>query len=239
MEDYLPPPSRPPSSRLFRVRARGDFACFTRPEMKVERVSYEVMTPSAARGLIEAVLWKPAICWVIEKIRVLAPIRWASVRRNEVNDKMSIKGGDFFVETRRAQRNTVLLRDVDYVVEAYFELTPAAGPGDTLAKFEAMMARRLERGQCFHAPYLGCREFAADLSPAPEQTDEIDAGVDRPLGLMLYDIHHPRAAAGRRGSRVKSPPPVPLFFEARLRDGVLHVPLRAAVLAENGVEVGQ
>src|ERR1700678_2116415 len=120
--------------RTFRVRARGDIACFTRPEMKAERVSYEVMTPSAARGLLEAIFWKPAVRWHVQSIAVLAPIRWQSFRRNEVNDRASPKVLDFFAEERRAQRNTVALRDVDYVITASFALTDKAGPDDNLTK---------------------------------------------------------------------------------------------------------
>ena len=119
-----------PVSKRFRIRARGPLACFTRPELKAERVSYEVMTPSAARGLLEAVLWKPAIGWRIHEIAVLAPIAWTSFRRNEVTGVASARGGAFFVDddTRRAQRNTVALKDVDYAITASFEMTQRAGP---------------------------------------------------------------------------------------------------------------
>jgi len=208
-------------SRLFRVRARGPIACFTRPEMKAERVSYEVMTPSAARGVLESILWKPAIVWRIHSIDVLAPIRWISFRRNEVNDRASTKSLEFFADERRAQRNTVALRDVDYVVTASFRMSEAAGPEDNLKKFEEMFSRRLEKGQHFKPPYLGCREFAADVEAAPEAVITFEK-ADRPLGLMLYDMEFSRGAAR------------PLFFHARLRDGVLRVPPREMVLQENG-----
>jgi CRISPR-associated protein Cas5d len=125
-------------SRHFRVRARGDIACFTRPEMKVERVSYEVMTPSAARGLLEAVLWKPAIEWRVHAIEVLAPIRWMSVRRNEVNGRASLDKKMIVADEDRAQRNTVALRDVDYVVHASFAMAARAGESDNVRKFEEM-----------------------------------------------------------------------------------------------------
>src|SRR5271170_5875279 len=120
-------------SEPFRVRARGELACFTRPEMKVERVSYEVMTPSAARGVVEAILWKPQIAWHVRAIEVLAPVRWASFRRNEVQKvvpKLPKPGDVLVVEEERTQRNTVALRDVEYVIEARFELTPKAGEHD-------------------------------------------------------------------------------------------------------------
>jgi CRISPR-associated protein Cas5d len=210
-------------SRPFEVRARGPLACFTRPEMKAERVSYEVMTPSAARGLLEAVLWKPAIRWHVQSIAVLAPIRWQSFRRNEVNDRASPKILDFFADERRAQRNTVALRDVDYVITASFALTDKAGPADNMAKFEDMFERRLRKGQSFQQPYLGCRELAAEVEPAPEHYVPIDEGADRPLGLMLYDFLHNPEGQGAR----------PLFFEARLKRGVLDVPPLAEVLRAN------
>jgi CRISPR-associated protein Cas5d len=174
-------------SRTFRVRARGAIACFTRPEMKVERVSYEVMTPSAARGLLEAVLWKPAIEWRIRAIEVLAPVRWLSIRRNEVNSRASLDKKWIVADEDRAQRNTVALRDVDYVVHASMALTSRAGEGDTLRKFEEMFDRRLEKGQHHSAPFFGCREFAAALERADNTPPPIDPTVDRPLGWMFFD----------------------------------------------------
>ncbi|NOK18603.1 type I-C CRISPR-associated protein Cas5c [Corallococcus carmarthensis] len=206
-------------SRVFRLRARGPMACFSRPEMKVERVSYEVMTPSAARGLLESVLWKPAIRWRVQEITVLAPIAWTSFRRNEVKQRMS-EGVMFFADDpdRRAQRNTVALRDVDYVVSASFRMTERAGPEDSVRKFEEMFERRLEKGQTFQAPYLGCREFVAAVEPAPEQVRPIQPEVDRPLGWMFYDFDY------REGGTV------PLFFNARLTGGRLKVPPLEEVL---------
>jgi CRISPR-associated protein Cas5d len=200
------------SSKLLWMRARGALACFTRPEMKVERVSYEVMTPSAARGLIEAVLWKPAIRWHIREIHVLRPIRWQSFRRNEVDQRISDRMSDFFVEEHRSQRNTVALRDVDYAIAFEFSLTTKAGADDTVRKFEEMFERRLEKGQHFHHPYFGCREFAARVEPLRESPQAVDPGVERPLGMMLFDVEHTE-----EGAR-------PLFFEARLTGGVLRVP---------------
>lgn len=211
-------------SKRIRIRARGPIACFTRPEMKVERVSYEVMTPSAARGLLEAILWKPAIRWRVHEIAVLAPVVWTSFRRNEVKDRASPKVLWFFAddESRRAQRNTVALRDVDYVVTASFEMTERAGEGDTVVKFDEMFQRRLEKGQHFHQPYLGCREFPADVELAPRSFLPVGRGIDRPLGLVFYDFEYDNG------------PTRPLFFEARLNGGVLAVPPFAEVLAANG-----
>ncbi|MFO7899927.1 MAG: type I-C CRISPR-associated protein Cas5c, partial [Planctomycetota bacterium] len=173
------------------LRARGPLACFTRPELKVERMSYPVMTPSAARGLIEAVIWKPAIQWQVERIKVLKEIKFISFRRNEVNSKASApkaaivnEGGPapvYFADDDRAQRNTVALRDVDYVVDAHFTMTDRAGPDDNLYKFIDMFSRRVEKGQHFHQPYFGCREFAAEVLPADDAPEPI--GDTRDLGL--------------------------------------------------------
>lgn len=215
-----------PTSHVFRVRARGAIACFTRPELKVERVSYEVMTPGAARGLLEAVLWKPAIRWQIHRIAVFAPIRWISFRRNEVNSKATgIR--EYYTDEDRAQRNTVALRDVDYGIEASMVLTAKAGGDDNIRKFEDMFFRRLGRGQRFHQPYFGCRELAADVEPWNGADTAIDPGIDRPLGLMFYDYDYTEHDVDR------AVPPVPMFFHARLRSGVLHVPPDAIVRAEN------
>lgn len=203
------------------VRVRGPVACFTRPELKAERVSYCVITPSAARGLLEAILWKPAIRWRIERIKVLSEIRWIAFRRNEVGSRASSpaatvieRGGIapvLIVEDDRAQRNTVALRDVDYIIEAHFELTDRVGPGENARKFEDMFQRRLEKGQHFHQPYLGCREFVADVAPVAEDSPApIDHSQD--LGLMLWDIDF-----GGEKNR-------PRFFRARLDNGVLEVP---------------
>jgi len=202
------------------LRARGPLACFTRPELKVERVSYPVITPSAARGLLEAVLWKPAIQWRIRRIRVLKEIAFTSFRRNEVQSRARTpsrstieRGGSmahFFADEDRAQRNTVALRDVDYVVTADFRLTTKAGPLDNMTKFVEMFQRRVEKGQHFHQPYFGCREFAADIGPATGEEATVDDSRD--LGLMLWDIAF--AAGDNR----------PIFFRARMDHGVLEVP---------------
>jgi CRISPR-associated protein Cas5d len=208
------------SSPILRLRARGPLACFTRPELKVERVSYPVITPSAARGAIEAVLWKPAIAWCIHRIHVLSEIRFTSFRRNEVNSRAErpslaaiANGGSltpFFADEDRAQRNTVALRDVDYVIEATFRMTERAGSSDNVQKFVETFERRLKKGQHFHQPYLGCREFPAELLPAEAAPAAVDDSRD--LGLMLWDI-----AFGPNGNRA-------VFFAARLEHGVLSVP---------------
>ncbi len=232
-------------SREFRVRARGAIACFTRPEMKVERVSYEVMTPSAARGVLEAIVWKPAIEWRVHAIEVLAPIRWTSFRRNEVASRASLAKKVLVADEDRQQRNTVALRDVDYVIHATFAMTPRAGVwrqpdhgepraggDDSVRKFEEMMERRLSRGQHHAQPFLGCREFAADVEQAGETPHPIDRGIDRPLGWMFYDFDWTGmggASEADAAPHTKSAPGKPLFFEARLASGVLHVPPRDAV----------
>lgn len=208
-------------SQLLLFRARGPLAVFTQPALKVERMSAPVMTPSAARGLLEAVLWKPAIRWRVERIRVLAPIRFTSFRRNEVNSKApvpsssTIRGAGrppvFYADDDRAQRNTVALCDVDYVIEARFSLTRRAGSGDNVPKFVDMFRRRVERGQHFHQPYLGCREFAADVLPAEGAPAPISE--TRSLGWLLWDVAYD-AVDGNR----------PVFFQAELRHGVMEVP---------------
>ena len=207
-------------SPTLRLRARGPLACFTRPELKVERVSYPVMTPSAARGLLEAVLWKPAIAWHIERIKVLKEIKFTAFRRNEVNSKASLPkkatiedGGDaplYFADEDRAQRNTVALADVDYIIEAYFTMTEKAGPEDNMNKFVEMFQRRVEKGQHFHQPYFGCREFVAEILPADDAPTPSMEPLD--LGLMLWDIRF-----SKQGN-------TPLFFAAQLEHGVLEVP---------------
>jgi CRISPR-associated protein Cas5d len=210
-----------------RLRVWGDYACFTRPEMKVERVSYEVMTPSAARGVLEAVLWKPAIRWVVHRIDVLRPIRWISVRRNEVGSVLSTRnvlavmgGGNaalgLYVEEDRQQRAGLFLRDVAYVIHARFHLTSRAGPGETVTKFSEMFHRRIEKGQCMMQPYLGCREFAAHFAPVAADEAMLLIPDTRDLGWMLHDLEYQSGSA------------TPHFFRAALHEGVLSVPPLAA-----------
>ena len=204
----------------------GDFACFTRPEMKVERVSYDVMTPSAARAIFEAVLWKPAIRWQVERIEVLKPIRWINLRRNEVgavipkiNPKTATKKGTpmgLNIEDARQQRAGLLLRDVRYRIHARFEMTDKAGEGDIPVKFAEMFRRRASKGQCFNQPYLGCREFSCDFRLIDSLDDEpAPIAETRDLGWMLFDMDF-------------SDPndPKPLFFRAWMENGVVHVPAR-------------
>lgn len=209
-----------------RLHVWGERACFTRPEMKVERVSYDIPTPSAARGILEAIHWKPAIVWRIDRIHVLRPIRFVSLRRNEVGARASgdlakramrsgsVAGLGLSVEKERQQRAATLLVDVAYVIEAHFEIT-ARGGGEDPAKHIAMFNRRAETGQCFHRPCLGTREFPADFALLPEGTPLPDSQLpadqrDRDLGWMLYDIDFDNDRTSR-------------FFRARLQDGVLDV----------------
>ena len=208
-----------------RLKVWGDYACFTRPEMKVERVSYDVMTPSAARGLLEAIHWKPAIRWVVAAIHVLEPIRFQSIRRNEVGHKApagkvksAMKRGDLeglnlLVDEDRQQRAATVLVKPAYIIEAHFELTKNAGPDDNEGKHLDIFNRRAARGQCFHQPCLGTREFAAHFELlAPETALPPAIAESRDLGFMLFDIDH--AAAGRPS----------LFFRATLDKGVVRVP---------------
>ncbi len=208
----------------FCLEVSGDFACFTRSEMKVERVSYDVITPSSARAIFEAILWKPAIRWQVKKIEILNPIRWINLRRNEVgkvipkvNPKTLTASGKplgLNIEDARQQRAGLFLRDVRYRIHASFEMTERAGEGDTPMKFAEMFERRAGKGQCFNQPYLGCREFSCafrlvvsmDGEPAP-------VAETRDLGWVLYDMDY-------------SDPnnPRPLFFRAGLKDGVVKVP---------------
>jgi CRISPR-associated protein Cas5d len=208
-------------SNPFRLRVSGQNACFTRPEMKVERVSYEVMTPSAARGILEAILWKPAICWRILQIDVLNPIKWESVRRNEVgcvvpagSVKSAMKKGTgdlgIYVEEERQQRAGLFLRDVAYVIHAEFEMTDKAGAEDNVVKFEQMFIRRASVGQCFHRPYFGCREFPVAFEFIPKDADSIaPLPESRDLGWMLFDIDRTDDEA------------MPQFFHASMTNGVM------------------
>ncbi len=207
-----------------KLLVRGRNACFTRPEMKVERVSYDVITPSAARGILEAIHWKPAICWVIDRIHVLRPIRFETIRRNEIGSKIPVNkvksamrsndlgGLSLPVDTDRQQRAMLCLADVAYGIEAHFEMTPKAGPEDNPGKHAEMFRRRAAKGQCFHQPSLGVREFPADFELVEEVPEtELPAGDrDGDLGWMLYDIDY----ASDRAS---------VFYRARMQDGVIDV----------------
>lgn len=211
-----------------RLHVWGERACFTRPEMKVERVSYDVITPSAARGILEAIHWKPAIRWHVDRIHVLKPVRFQSIRRNEVGAKASAatarsamnrgttEGLGIMVDENRQQRAALVLVDVAYVIEAHFTLTGKAGPEDTPAKHIAMFNRRAGQGQCFHRPCLGTREFEAEFAlladgdPLPAYDPPL-AGRDADFGWMLHDIDFARGNESR-------------FFRATMADGVIEVP---------------
>jgi CRISPR-associated protein Cas5d len=208
------------------IRVQGDYALFTRPEMKVERVSYDIITPSAARGIIEAIYWKPAIRWVIDRIHVLNEIQFTNIRRNEVSEKIStreiqkqMEGSKepFYLDATntekkiRQQRASLVLKNVDYVIEAHFELTDEAGDGDTVEKHYNIALRRLRKGQHFHAPYLGTREFGARvtlLEDAPIPSSALEG--ERDLGWMLYDLNFDDPQDIR-----------PEFFKAVMQNGVI------------------
>ena len=197
-----------------KLKVWGDYALFTRPEMKVERVSYDVMTPSAARGILEAIYWKPAICWVIDRIHVLKPIRFENIRRNELSNKVSLNAKIMkesnrpvrqYIEDDRQQRASLVLKNVAYVIEAHFELTgfDTSDPGKHLAVFE----RRVKKGQCFHRPYFGCREFPVDFKWCDEIPDSVLTG-EQNLGFMLHDIDYQNEMT-------------PKFFRAVMHNGVV------------------
>lgn len=215
------------------LRVRGDFACFTRPEMKVERVSYDVMTPSAARGILESIYWKPEIRWVIDRIHVLAPIRFTNIRRNEVSgigpstkilkNYWDGKKGKILaqiVEDQRQQRASTILRDVDYGIEAHFIVLAST---EQPQKHYEIFKRRAEKGQYFQHPYLGCREFDASfewVDPVAVSTLMHPADIDQELGWMLLDIDFKNNMN-------------PLFFKAKIKNGIVNVPS----ITDNGVKL--
>jgi CRISPR-associated protein Cas5d len=190
------------------VKVWGELACFTRPEAKVERVTYEVMTPSAARGVLEAIFFHPPMQWRIREITVLNQIKRFSMLRNEVGAKMSERSDGLSITDNRTQRHTLGLRDVAYLISADVYLPPGTTDADP-AKYRDQFRRRVEHGQCFHRPYLGCREFAAHFAP-PEGHEQPEP-ITMDLGLMLFDVNY-----GNRN--------VPRFFEAKLERGILRVP---------------
>lgn len=207
-----------------KVRVWGDLALFARPELKVERCSYDVMTPSAARGILESIYWHPGLRWKIDRIVVRNPIAFTSIRRNEVTKKILaqnvltvMNGGmqplSISSKENIAQRAAILLRDVDYIIEAHFEMTDKAQAGDNPGKFKDIMMRRLRRGECYSMPYFGCREFPAHFELFEEEAvSETYAGVEKDLGYMLYDLDYSDPADI-----------TPMFFRAVLKDGVLDV----------------
>lgn len=209
-----------------KLKVWGEWACFTRPEMKVERVSYDVITPSAARGILEAIHWKPAIRWHIDRIVVLNSIRFESIRRNEVGGKLAagsvtkaMKAGSTaglvsYVEEDRQQRAATVLRDVAYIIEGHFELTKRAEAGDTEGKHLDIFNRRARKGQCFHTPCLGVREFPANFELYEKDSYPVmdsDLSGERDLGWMLHDLDFAKDMT-------------PHFFRARMVGGVVDVP---------------
>ncbi len=216
-----------------KLKVWGEYACFTRPEMKAERVSYDVMTPSAARGVLEAIHWKPAIKWVVDKIHVLKKPEFTNIRRNEVSGKMperEIKNAmqgkevklylDASSSSVRQQRAAMVLKNPVYIIEAHFEMTKKAGEGDSQEKHYNMFLRRARDGQCFHRPYLGCREFPADFELI-EEKDEIPQSdlkgvVD--LGWMLFDMEFLKEQDVGIYDEIN-----PVFFRAEMKDGTIDV----------------
>ncbi|MBP7162320.1 MAG: type I-C CRISPR-associated protein Cas5 [Candidatus Omnitrophica bacterium] len=227
-------------NKPFCLEVWGDYACFTRPEMKVERVSYDVITPSAVRAIFEAIFWKPAIKWKPTKIEILNPIRWISVRRNEVGAVMSPRSDGLFIEDNRQQRAGLFLRDVRYRLHAELEFVPIGKRSKVLkpvpeylidqneqedfdrdpkeenpGKYNGIFERRAGKGQCFHCPYLGCREFSCmfRLVEQPDKEDLRPILENRDLGFMLYDLDFSNAAD-----------PQPTFFRAKIENGVISIP---------------
>lgn len=226
--------------KIFCLDVKGDYACFTRPEMKVERVSYDVITPSAARAIFSAIFWKPAIKWNVKKIEVLSPIKWISVRRNEVG-AVAVKN-PIMIEDSRQQRAGLFLRDVHYRIYAEMEFIPINKRPKVLneipeslisdeerqeirkdenpGKYHAMFERRAKKGQCFNQPYLGCREFSCDFkfveSPEKEAEEFPAISESRDLGFMLYDMdfEHPNSDGSIN----------PAFFRATMENGIVNVP---------------
>jgi CRISPR-associated protein Cas5d len=203
-----------------KLKVWGDYACFTRPEMKVERVSYDVMTPSAARGILEAIYWKPVIGWIIDRIHVLKKIRFDNVRRNELASKIAVgtvnaamKDGkssvEVFIEDDRQQRAAMILRDVSYVIEAHFGFTGAED--NNPAKHKEIFDRRAQRGQCFHQPYLGCREFSAHFELIEGEVPRSKLTGKQDLGWMLHDMDFEDNMEAK-------------FFRAVMNDGIINVP---------------
>ena len=206
-----------------KVKVWGDYALFSRPEMKVERCSYDVMTPSAARGILEAIYWHPGMKWVIDKIYVQKPVRFTSIRRNEVKSKISsnnvlsvYNGADkpLYISTKSdiVQRASLLLRDVSYVIEAHFEMTEKAVESDNPGKFKDIIMRRLKRGECYHTPYFGCREFPANFCLCEDEKIETAYSGEKDLGFMLYDMDFSDL------DNIQ-----PMFFRALMKDGVINL----------------
>jgi len=203
-----------------KLKVWGSYACFTRPEMKVERVSYDVMTPSAARGILEAIYWKPAIVWVVDRIHVLNPIRFDNIRRNELAGKLAlgtirkamndgVSPVETFIENDRQQRASMVLRDASYVIEAHFEFT--GSEDNNAAKHKEIFDRRARKGQCFHHPYLGCREFPAHFELIEDGIPQSELSGERDLGWMLHDMDFENNMEAT-------------FFRAEMCNGIIEVP---------------
>jgi CRISPR-associated protein Cas5d len=203
-----------------KLKVWSAYACFTRPEMKVERVSYDVMTPSAARGILEAIYWKPAIVWVVDRIHVLNPIRFDNIRRNELAGKLpvgtikkamndGVSPVETFIEDDRQQRAAMVLRDVSYVIEAHFEFT--GSEDNNAAKHKEIFDRRARKGQCFHNPYLGCREFPAHFELIEDDIPKSELSGELDLGWMLHDMDFENDMESK-------------FFRAEMRNGVIKIP---------------
>lgn len=206
-----------------KVKVWGEYALFSRPEMKVERCSYDVITPSAARGILEAIYWHPGMKWVIDKIYVQKPVQFTSIRRNEVKSKISsnnvlpvYNGADkpLYISTKSdiVQRASLLLRDVSYVIEAHFEMTEKAVESDNPGKFKDIIMRRLKRGECYHTPYFGCREFPANFCLCEDDKIETAYSGEKDLSFMLYDMDFSDL------DNIQ-----PMFFRALMKDGVINL----------------
>ena len=209
--------------RGVRIRVWGDYALFSRPELKVERYSYDVITPSAARGILDAIYYHPGMRWIIDKIYVVKPIRFTSVRRNEIKSKISASnvlqaynGADkaLYMSSKQeiVQRASVLLTDVEYVIEAHFEMTEKANETDNPGKFKDITMRRLKKGECYHMPYFGCREFPAHFALCEEEEIKTvyETVPEKDFGIMLYDMDYSDP------ENIQS-----MFFRAVMRQGVL------------------
>lgn len=202
-----------------RIEVWGPYGCYSRPELKTERVSYDVITPSAARGLVESIYWHPGLRYTIDRIYLLSPIQFTNIRRNEVKSTLlssaalsAAKGGTppvLYASQDIQQRAALVLQDVHYVIECHFTMTDKAAPGDNPGKFQDILRRRLRKGQCYHQPCFGCREFPAHFREWPEE--EIHPlDVTQDLGLMLYDLDYSDP------KNIRSQ-----FFRAKLVHGVL------------------
>ncbi len=210
-----------------RLEVWGDYALFTRPEMKVERVSYDIMTPSAARGILESIYWHPGMKWIVDRIYVCNPIRFINIRRNEVKSTISARNVKGIMEKGNGmsciatsdsiqQRASMMLRDVRYVIEAHFNMTDRACFEDNPGKFQDIMKRRIEKGQCYHTPYLGTRECPAHFMPCnkiPDISEELKGKKD--LGYMLWDMDY-----------ISQDDIRPLFFRAVMDNGIVDIPAR-------------